>query len=162
MRLLTSISMLMVTVEARLSSKKHFDMAVARKEMGVAAFDALNKDARCATKQPIVSTRPIVATQPSRCLELCQGKPECVSVCNEVRTMICDAHPVVVGVSSSDSAAAASAAAAAATAAVRDAVKDAINEATTQSKKAADETQAALKNAMAEATAVAKKAAKES
>lgn len=97
-----------------------------------------------------------------RCEELCKGKGGCMEVCNEVKSMICDAPTMqTMAISSDNSAAAAAAAAAAATSAVRDAVKDAIQEAQDSSKQAAHEAHEAVKAAVAEAGRVAKLAAKD-
>merc|ERR1719316_662806 len=144
---------LIATADARLSSsKKHFDMAAAKRSMGAAAFVALNKDAKCKAK----------ASQPTaRCMELCQGKADCASVCNEVRNMICDAQPVVVGVTTGDQAAASAAAAAAASSAVKAIVKDALADAKSQSEKAAADTKAAMTAAIKEAKDTAKLATSE-
>merc|ERR1719313_2273493 len=86
----------------------------------------LKRDARCkqggnATQKVVVPTTQQDQAA-SHCVELCQGKPACISVCNDVRMMICPTTPVVVH--TGDTSAVAAAAASAATAAVREAVKD--------------------------------------
>merc|ERR1719159_2223734 len=79
----------------------------------------------------------------ARCPELCNGDGKCSKICEEVRTMICDASgtPKVVAVNSLDGTNAAAAAATAATNAVRDAVKEAIDTAAKAASDAAKEAQ---------------------
>merc|ERR1719335_508214 len=149
---LATVAFFIVTVDARLSSsKKHFDMAAAKRSMGAAAFAALNKDAKCKVKD----------SQPtSRCMELCQGKADCSNVCNEVRNIICDPQVPIVGVTTGDQAAASAVAAAAASSAVKAAVKDALADAKSQSQKSAEDTKAAMAAALKEARESAKAASK--
>merc|ERR1719321_2501181 len=155
--------MLLAPSAARLqATKKHVvDQAAAQQAMGKDAYSALTKDAKCNVKKAPGGGAAAApgATQSSRCIELCQGKPECISVCNEVQAMICGGtYPYVYH---ADSTAAAAAAASAASSAVRDAVKEAVATAQAQSLAANKEAADSMKKAMAEAAEVAKMAARD-
>lgn len=115
---------------------KHFDRAVALHTLGKAAVEALEQDQKeghCRTKDP------------KRCAELCQGKVECMEICDQVKTMICSANQVVT-VSRGDTTAAAAAAAAAASSAVQDAVKEGIREVSKTAKQASEDARTAINN----------------
>merc|ERR1719443_1791929 len=105
---------------------------------------------RLSRKKKTNQTAPGKAgSQNARCVELCQGKLDCIAVCDEVRVMICGVNYYNGNyvVSSDDTAAAAAAAAAAATNAVHDAVKDAIAEAARSSKEASEDAKKSMKEA---------------
>lgn len=121
-------------------------------------YAALKNDAACYGKYG-GHKEAQTAKQPSdRCLQLCKNKPGCSDVCDEVRTMICDA-PVMqtVAVSSDSQAAAAAAAASAASNAVKAAAKDAIADAVAASKRAQEEAKQAVTVAVMEAQQLARK-----
>merc|ERR1719379_2057692 len=85
---------------------QHFDFAKARRVLGQAKLEVLEKDAkegRCHTKKSTanktradqsasVGAPGAKGNAQSRCIELCQGKMDCISVCDEVRMMICGAN----------------------------------------------------------------------
>lgn len=97
----------------------------------------------------------------AQCPQLCKGDPHCITICSDVRNMICDSKfaPGVVAVSG-DSSAVAAAAATAASNAVRDAIKDAVGEAAKSAQEAAKVSQAAVKQAAEEASKIAKEGAR--
>jgi len=103
------------------------------------------------------------APKGAQCPSLCKGDEHCISICSDVRNMICDANlaPGVVAVTS-DSSSVAAAAATAASNAVREAVKDAVGQAAKAAQEAAKVSQAAVKQAAEESSKIAKEAARES
>merc|ERR1719310_1961874 len=109
-------------------------------------------DAFNALKNLKGSNLNVASTNGAQCPSLCKGDEHCISICSDVRNMICDASfaPGVVAVASGDSSSVAAAAATAATNAVREAIKDAVGEAAKLSAKSAAE--AAAKAASAEAS----------
>eukprot|EP00746_Dinoflagellata_sp_MGD_P165436 gnl/MRDRNA2_/MRDRNA2_94706_c0_seq1.p1 gnl/MRDRNA2_/MRDRNA2_94706_c0~~gnl/MRDRNA2_/MRDRNA2_94706_c0_seq1.p1 ORF type:complete len:242 (+),score=71.67 gnl/MRDRNA2_/MRDRNA2_94706_c0_seq1:93-818(+) len=98
----------------------------------------------------------------AQCTELCKGDPHCITICSDVRTMICDASgaPGVIAVTGGDASSVAAAAATAATTAVRDAIKDAVGQAAKYSQEAAKASQAAVKQAAEESSKIAKESAR--
>lgn len=119
-------------------------------------------DAFNALKNLKGSNLNVASTNGAQCPSLCKGDEHCISICSDVRNMICDASfaPGVVAVASGDSSSVAAAAATAATNAVREAIKDAVGEAAKSAQEAAKVSQAAVKQAAEESSKIAKEAAK--
>merc|ERR1719313_1327447 len=119
-RTLISFALMSLTWGSRLRrsvkfTEKQFAQAKLQlQQLDTKVYSGIMSDAGCASKGKVV--QPVG----DRCSDLCKGKQGCVDVCDEVKTMICDAAPVgTFAISSDNSAAAAAAAASAATNAVR-------------------------------------------
>lgn len=156
----------------------HFDLGQAERILGkdvlVKLEDDVRRDERCghAAKDGKGERERAASGAPGewdaralqKCAELCHGNSQCVSVCNDVRMMLCAGGPEVVyvnGYSYGSSGAAAAAAATAATNAVKEAVQAAVLESQEHSKQAADAAKATMEEAVTEAAKITKLAARE-